>query len=156
MHHQPAVPRDFLSSFDYDIQELMSNTVKLNQSADALAAELEKAYAESERLQAIIGSQHVEHQQFRSKAEAAIRELECDVQSQQERRINAEAMLSSLEAQRSADMHKIQVCRRPGYPCQSMRKLTALWQQLEDEIQRLNALMQVSIVMAPRDGRNCI
>lgn len=111
MHHQPEVPRDFLNSFDYDVQELISNTVKLNQSADALAAELKKVYGESERLQAIMGSQHVEHQQFRGKAEAAIHDLECDVQSQQERRLNAEAMLSSLEAQRTADMERIQVCK---------------------------------------------
>ncbi|KXX82529.1 Liprin-beta-2 [Madurella mycetomatis] len=127
MHHQPEVPRDFLNSFDYDVQELISNTVKLNQSADALAAELKKVYGESERLQAIMGSQHVEHQQFRSKAEAAIHDLECDVQSQQERRLNVEAMLSSLEAQRTADIERIQ--------------------GLENEVQKLEMFVQ-----APSDG----
>ncbi|GAB1313596.1 Liprin-beta-2 [Madurella fahalii] len=134
MRHQPDIPRDFLSSFDYDIQELISNTVKLNQSADALAAEVKKAYGESERLQAIMGSQHVEHQQFRSKAEATIHDLERDVQSQQERRLNAEAMLSSLEAQRTTDMQRIQ--------------------ELENEVQRLD--MFVQILQEQVDGKRTL
>lgn len=98
MYRQGLVPRDFLISFDYDVQELVNNTVKLNQSADVLAGELKDAQLECKSLQ------------------AKISDLERDIQSWEERHEHLETAQSRLAARSSEDMKTIQV----GGRCQKV------------------------------------
>ena len=91
MYSQSEIPQEFLKSFDYDMQELMGNTVKLNKSADALADELKKSHEECKRLQ------------------ADLRELQHDAQSLKGRQGEFEIEQSRLVKRSSEDMRTIQV-----------------------------------------------
>lgn len=93
MHRQGVVPHDFLMSFDYDVQELMNNTVKMNQAVDELAAELKKDPEENERIQYL---------------EATIRNLESDLNDWKERALTAEKTVTDLAGQADEDMKTIQ------------------------------------------------
>ncbi|KAL2155552.1 hypothetical protein VTH82DRAFT_294 [Thermothelomyces myriococcoides] len=93
MHRQGVVPHDFLMSFDYDVQELMNNTVKMNQAVDELAAELKKDPEENERIQCL---------------EATIRNLESDLNDWKERALTAEKTVTDLAGQADEDMKTIQ------------------------------------------------
>ena len=96
MYRQTSIPQEFLTSFDYDVQELMNNTVKMNQAIDHLASELKKALAEQERIRGL---------------EATIRDLEGDLRDYKERSQNAEKTLASIAGRSDEDMRTIQVCR---------------------------------------------
>ncbi|KAL2157827.1 hypothetical protein VTH06DRAFT_5096 [Thermothelomyces fergusii] len=93
MYRQDSIPLDFLLSFDYDVQELMNNTVKMNQAADRLAAELKKGPDGDERVPSL---------------EATIRGLESDLKDWKERALNAEKTLASIAGRADEDMKTIQ------------------------------------------------
>jgi chromosome segregation ATPase len=95
LYRQTSIPQEFLTSFDYDVQELMNNTVKMNQAIDNLAGELKKALAEQERIRGL---------------EATIRDLEGDLSDYKERSQNAEKTLASIAGRSDEDMRTIQVC----------------------------------------------
>ena len=95
MHAQNAIPPEFLKSFDYDVQELISNTVKMNQAVDRLTAELKKALTEQERVRTL---------------ESTIRNLEADLSDWKSRSQNAEKTLSSIAGRSDEDVRTIQVC----------------------------------------------
>lgn len=92
-------------AFDYDVQELMHNTVKMNEAVDKLAAELKKAIGEQERIRGL---------------EATVRDLERDLAEYKERAQSAERTLASLASRTEEDMRAIQVrshyqlCKRPS------------------------------------------
>jgi hypothetical protein len=98
LYRQPGVAQEFLTSFDYDVRELMSNTVKMNQALDTLADELEKAKAEKESIRGL---------------EATIRDLEGDLKDYKKRAENAETTLKSVAGRSEEDMRTIQV-RNPA------------------------------------------
>ncbi|KAK4155058.1 hypothetical protein C8A00DRAFT_42288 [Chaetomidium leptoderma] len=93
MYRQPSIPQEFLTSFDYDVQELMNNTVKLNQAVDNLAAELKTAKGEQENIRGL---------------EATVRGLKGDLKEYKERSQNAEKTLGSLAERSDEDMRTIQ------------------------------------------------
>ncbi|KAL2184839.1 hypothetical protein L209DRAFT_773255 [Thermothelomyces heterothallicus CBS 203.75] len=93
MYRQNSIPHDFLLSFDYDVQELMNNTVKMNQAVDQLAAELKKDPDECERIPSL---------------EATIRGLESDLKDWKERALNAEKTLAGIAGRADEDMKTIQ------------------------------------------------
>jgi predicted RNase H-like nuclease (RuvC/YqgF family) len=95
MYGQNVIPPEFLKSFDYDVQELINNTVKMNQAVDRLTAELKKALAEQERVRTL---------------ESTIRNLEGDLKDWKERSQNAEKTLASIAGRSDEDMRTIQVC----------------------------------------------
>jgi len=95
MYRQNLIPRNFLLSFDYDVQELMNNAVKMNQAADQLAAELKKALAK---------------QESNGNLEATVLRLEADVRDWKERALNAERTLAGIARRSDEDMKTIQVC----------------------------------------------
>ncbi|KAL2195700.1 hypothetical protein P885DRAFT_40155 [Corynascus similis CBS 632.67] len=93
MYRQNLIPRNFLLSFDYDVQELMNNAVKMNQAADQLAAELKKALAK---------------QESNGNLEATVLRLEADVRDWKERALNAERTLAGIARRSDEDMKTIQ------------------------------------------------
>ncbi|KAH6613334.1 hypothetical protein F5144DRAFT_616306 [Chaetomium tenue] len=93
MYSQNAIPPEFLKSFDYDVQELMSNTVKMNQAVDRLTAELKKALTEQERVRTL---------------ESTIRNLEADLSDWKSRSQNAEKTLSCIAGRSDEDVRTIQ------------------------------------------------
>ena len=95
MYHQPSVPKEFLMAFDYDVQELIHNTVKMNEAVDKLAAELKKAIGEQERIRGM---------------EVTIRDLERDLADYKQRAQSAERTLASLASRTEEDMRAIQAC----------------------------------------------
>lgn len=95
MYGQNVIPQEFLKSFDYDVQELMNNTVKMNQAVDRLTAELKKALAEQERVRIL---------------ESTIRNLEGNLKDWKGRSQNAEKTLASMVGRSDEDMRTIQVC----------------------------------------------
>ncbi|KAK4120026.1 hypothetical protein N657DRAFT_580707 [Parathielavia appendiculata] len=93
MYRQIAIPQEFLTSFDYDVEELMKNTVKMNQALDSLADELKKTKAEQERVRSL---------------EATIRGLEGDLEDYKKRAENSEKALASIAGRADEDMRAIQ------------------------------------------------
>lgn len=131
LHRQSAVPKEFVSSFDYDIKELMGNTVKLNQSADALAAELKQAHVECEHLRAIL-----------AQAQDRMGDLEREARFWKDRDEKFEAMQSSFVARSAEDMQTIQVRNRlthtRGYETNSLPQF------LNEQLRRNEMARQVS------------
>jgi hypothetical protein len=97
LYRQTAVAQEFLTSFDYDVRELMSNTVKMNQALDTLADELEKAKDKLERIRGL---------------EATIRDLEGDLKDYKKRAETSENTMASIVKQSEEDMRTIQVSNR--------------------------------------------
>ncbi|EAQ91640.1 predicted protein [Chaetomium globosum CBS 148.51] len=93
MYSQNEIPPEFLKSFDYDVQELMSNTVKMNQAVDRLTAELKKALTEQGRVRTL---------------ESTIRNLEADLSDWKSRSQNAEKTLSCIAGRSDEDVRTIQ------------------------------------------------
>lgn len=94
MYGQSGIPPEFLTSFDYDIQELVANTVKVNKAADNLGFELKEALDECESLK------------------ARIRKLELDAKSWKGYREELEIERSRLLARSTEDMKAMKVCNR--------------------------------------------
>ncbi|KAL2020778.1 hypothetical protein VTK56DRAFT_7976 [Thermocarpiscus australiensis] len=99
MSRQPSISEDFLTSFDYDIQEMINNTVKINQAADVLANDLRKAQLECERLQVDLNTQQAENEQLCNRADTEIRDLKREIKSLKEQRQTFESMVTSLQGQ---------------------------------------------------------
>lgn len=96
MYRQSSIPREFLTSFDYDMQEMMSNTVKLNKAADTMAEELKQMHDEYKRLQ------------------AGITKLEQDSQAWKGRQYELEMEQMRLLEENNEDRRTIQVCNLTG------------------------------------------
>lgn len=77
------------------MQELVSNTAKMNQAIDTLAAELKKALTEQQRIREL---------------ETAIRGLHDEVQEWKQRHTECKNVVTSLAARSDEDMRTIQVC----------------------------------------------
>ncbi|KAL1837164.1 hypothetical protein VTJ49DRAFT_4194 [Mycothermus thermophilus] len=94
LYAQPGVPKEFLTAFDYDVQELMNNTVRMNQAIDIMAEEIKKsAFSYEQRITA---------------RNDKIRELEYELQQWQNRHENSERTVASMLNRSEEDMRTIQ------------------------------------------------
>jgi hypothetical protein len=96
MYRQPAVPTDFLASFDYDLQELVGNTVKMDQAVDTLAAELKNALADLDRVREL---------------EATIQDLRREVEAWKQRHAECKHAATTMAARNEEDIRRIKVCQ---------------------------------------------
>lgn len=117
MNSQPAFPQELLASFDFDMQEMMGNTIKLNQAADDLGDELKKSGDDCKRL------------------EARLRELEHHAQSLKGREGALTVEQSRLMKRSSEDMRTIQVCNLvPVHSVTKDEPTNTLAQYLTDQL----------------------
>ncbi|KAK4101881.1 hypothetical protein N658DRAFT_523542 [Parathielavia hyrcaniae] len=97
MYRQNAIPKEFLMSFDYDVEELMKNTVTMNKSLDSLADELKKKKARPDG-----------EQECARGLEARIRDLEGDLEDSRKREENSQRALANIAARADEDLRAIQ------------------------------------------------
>jgi hypothetical protein len=102
LHGQPTVDPEFVRSFDFDVQELVSNTAKMNHSINVLVAELKRAISDRESTRGY---------------EATIASLTDDLVIYKERAEIAEKAVTSMALRGEEDTRQIKVCIfiSPGY-----------------------------------------
>ncbi|KAK4236557.1 hypothetical protein C8A03DRAFT_35526 [Achaetomium macrosporum] len=113
LYRQPALSREFLTSFDYDVQELMKNTVKLSQAHETLAAELKKIQTAVNSV--IPGNRGIE---------AKIRDLQAELEDWKERCKKSEKTMSVLVARMAVRLRLSMKSQHSQTPPLPVRVLT--------------------------------
>ncbi|KAL2134056.1 hypothetical protein VTI74DRAFT_1112 [Chaetomium olivicolor] len=142
LQRQAAIALDFLVSFDYDVQELMNNLIKMSQMMDGLATEAKKLQLE---LEGIEGDKRG--------LEATIRDLEGDVKDWKERYQKSETLMSSLAVRSEEDMRTIQFLKEQLRQNEMARMILQeqvegkrnLWLKVQNEAQNRAAAMDTLI-----------
>ncbi|KAK4239051.1 hypothetical protein C8A03DRAFT_32906 [Achaetomium macrosporum] len=156
LYRQPALSREFLTSFDYDVQELVKNTVKLSQANETLAAELKKVQTAVNSV--VPGNRGVE---------AKIRDLQAELEDWKERSKKTEKAMSVLVAKNDEDGKTIQSLKEQLRQSEATRTILQeqvnnkrnLWLQVHhDPQERAAAMEQLKRPpigpLAPRSGHS--
>ncbi|SPQ20552.1 3c1c125b-bded-4642-9d05-df9f32c32def [Thermothielavioides terrestris] len=147
MYRQPAVPTDFLASFDYDLQELVGNTVKMDQAVDTLAAELKNALADLDRVREL---------------EATIQDLRREVEAWKQRHAECKHAATTMAARNEEDIRRIKHLTEQLRQSESARTILQqqvnnkrnLWLTLHDDPdERAAALSSLTRSATPLSGQ---